>query len=889
MALRSVHRALTALVFLALAARAVAEPVLEDKVVLSLSSTRHATSATLTELDSHYSIQTPAGGIQNDRLILRNLDSQLLVALDLKVDGRPDLSSADGMLASVVTDAMSPEQKAIAIWKFIVDWRYHYIPAQDGDEIHDPVKLINVYGYGFCDDSSAAITALSRAAGMPARIWGLGGHVVAEVEFDGGWHMFDADHQVFYRASDGHILSVEELAADPSAILATPYDPVATQSDLMASMYTSAADNFLYEPTPLSTHRIEPALEPLDEASFDLAQGTVYFESAAVRAAYPTYGPPPSFSNGTLTRQIDLGLALREAVSPVAWPFPLVGGELTLQLSRDAADVDVSITCDGPDWQAVPTTRTNQTITASLRAFFDRKQTASYACSLRLRSLTPLSLAESVSSGEIQWQFQFAARALQKLASGGTALHAVLTPLNRQVPPDWKGVEIVHEWTETVDFLRTGAQRFAQGAVRPTDLVEAAVSVNPASVVLTLLTAGAPIEKLQVFLDTDLNGATGYRQIGGGADYAVENDRLYAYSGPPNASQSPWSWSNIGAVSLVALRPDVIQLTIPTHSLGLIAGGKLGVQVRTWQDWTTQLDELPRGDGRWQVSLPRIFQQSGTNDTDLIRADVAFEASDAVIAIQTASSPLDRFHIVLDADANPATGYVYGTLGAEFLIENGVLYRHAGLDQSDWSWTAADTVRLSSPVPNLVEARIPIASLNLVSGTRLSLSIHSWLHWLTRLDTLPRGAGWQISAPNVIRKLAAKPGDLVAGEATIQPGSIVLTLETHQLPAQGLHVLLNSDSDSSTGSSYRSSGSDFLVRNSVLYRFSGQTPATWSWTRVDSVKTRSLGPTTLEVVIPTAPMGQSLGRASVIVETRHDWGFTLDSLPPAPDRWELGW
>lgn len=866
-----------------------AQPSVQDSVTESLSATHHATSVTLGALTSSYQITTPDGPIQNERLILRNLDQRLSVIPKLDVDGRPDLASVEGMLGSILTDAMSPEQEAAAIWQFVVDWRYHYIPADEIGEEHDPVKLINVYGYGFCSDSAYAIAALSEAAGLTARVAFLDGHVVAEVQFDGSWHMFDADHEVIYRAADGHILSVDELAADPSAILATPFDPVGADTAFMASIYTSTAHKTFVPFAPTPTDRIEPVLQPLDEVVFDLAPGTVYSERPAERAAYPSYGPPPTFSNGTLIRPLDFSQDASERVIPVAWPFIVVGGEVILQLTQDNADAEVSIACDGDGYEVVPTTRSGRTIDASLLSWFKTRQFGSYACNLRVRSLTADPLSTIVLAGEIHWLFQFAPRALQQLKSGGSSLHAALTPVNGSVPADWEGFEIVHEWTEPQSFLRADAQSFSQNGTLPTQLVEAAASFNADSIVLTLLTAGGSISNLHVLLDTDVNSNTGYRGQAIGTEFMVENGRLYAYSGPPGATTNPWSWSYVGSVPTVALRADVLQLTIPTASLNLFAGGRVNVRVQTWQNWTTLVDELPRGDDRWQLSVPNVFQQSGSNATDLIRADVAFESSQMVVTLQAVATAPGSFHIFLDTDSNASTGYTIGSLGAEFLIEDGFLYRYTGTLRGQWSWSGIGPVTLLPSEANLQQVGIPLASLGLSGGARLGLYVESWIPWTIRNDNLPRAGSWQIVTPNVMMQSGSVNGDLVAGEATVQPGSIRFALTTLGQPIGQLHILLNFDGNPGTGYAYRSFGSDYLVENNSLYRFSGQTPAEWNWTRIGSVTLRMTSANTVEVVVPTTAMNLDRGRTVALVQNWRDFATLLDSMPEGPAGWLLRW
>ena len=118
------------------------------------------------------------------------------------VNNAPDLSSARSIVDSIVTNTMSDKEIAVAIWKFVVQNRYSWFPPEVtygfDKEDRDPVKMFNVYGYGFCSESSAVLEALWETAGLNARVWELYGHIVPEVYYDGGWHMLDPDHETYY-------------------------------------------------------------------------------------------------------------------------------------------------------------------------------------------------------------------------------------------------------------------------------------------------------------------------------------------------------------------------------------------------------------------------------------------------------------------------------------------------------------------------------------------------------------------------------------------------------------------------------------------------------------------------------------------------------------------
>lgn len=137
--------------------------------------------------------------VVNKRIVIENHGDSNIVNPWVVVNGRRDWFDVSSMLAEALGSERDAGKRAFRIWRFIADHRYHWYPAEDGMEIHDPIKLMNVYGYGFCDDSASSAEALFTRAGFPgARCWWITGHVIPEVKYGGAWHMLDPDLQVFY-------------------------------------------------------------------------------------------------------------------------------------------------------------------------------------------------------------------------------------------------------------------------------------------------------------------------------------------------------------------------------------------------------------------------------------------------------------------------------------------------------------------------------------------------------------------------------------------------------------------------------------------------------------------------------------------------------------------
>ena len=77
--------------------------------------------------------------------------------------------------------------------------------------VHDAMKMINVYGHCQCCCASACVTELAKYIGMKARVWQVNTHNIAEVFYDDSWHMLDCAYADFWLDEAGKIAGVDEL------------------------------------------------------------------------------------------------------------------------------------------------------------------------------------------------------------------------------------------------------------------------------------------------------------------------------------------------------------------------------------------------------------------------------------------------------------------------------------------------------------------------------------------------------------------------------------------------------------------------------------------------------------------------------------------------------
>jgi len=198
---------------------------------------------------------------------IRN-DSSLNVDFGLTYSGTPVFESVEEMLAfaEAMPEEFPGEGLERKIWRFVRDSTYHNAPFNAKQWLYNPWVTINSLGWGFCGHVSATFVEIARAAGYEARVWGLDGHVVAEIKIADTWRMYDPDLAVYYKGRSGIVAGVEALAAD-RALIVDPIDPIFAGSTYdfpysseLANFFTSIDDNFVgdhlfLDPAPMPRSR----------------------------------------------------------------------------------------------------------------------------------------------------------------------------------------------------------------------------------------------------------------------------------------------------------------------------------------------------------------------------------------------------------------------------------------------------------------------------------------------------------------------------------------------------------------------------------------------------------------------------------------------------------
>src|SRR5688572_25244854 len=132
-------------------------------------------------------------------------------------DKVPDVSTLEAWKKSIITDKMTDEDKALAIWRTITIFQHQNSSVKEllhnEGSLTDVMKVIHVYGHSYCGMAAAHAITLARYLGLEARGWTINAHVVPEIKWDGAWHLLDPSLIVYFPKADKKIAGVEEIIA----------------------------------------------------------------------------------------------------------------------------------------------------------------------------------------------------------------------------------------------------------------------------------------------------------------------------------------------------------------------------------------------------------------------------------------------------------------------------------------------------------------------------------------------------------------------------------------------------------------------------------------------------------------------------------------------------
>ncbi len=135
---------------------------------------------------------------------------------------------AKTLVADVTRGLNDPQDRAVALYSFFQRTMFPYanrneypFPENDQQHMFDFVRIVNVYGYTLCSQTSMMFASLLAGSGLfeDARAVNVPGHATAEVKWNGRWHFMDPIVGCFvYRRDRREIASIEDIVADTTLL-----------------------------------------------------------------------------------------------------------------------------------------------------------------------------------------------------------------------------------------------------------------------------------------------------------------------------------------------------------------------------------------------------------------------------------------------------------------------------------------------------------------------------------------------------------------------------------------------------------------------------------------------------------------------------------------------
>jgi hypothetical protein len=228
----------------------------------------------------------------NVALTIENVGDVPVVNPRLVINDRGNWYSFDSLLNEFTRGAETDQEKIYFIWENMRQNLYHESPLFGDSEPHDPVKLLNVYGFNLCDDAGNAGCSLFHHAGfVGSKNRALRGHVQCEALLDGKHQFMDIDMDCFYLDRENERpLSGNELAGDHDLVRRElNYGPVVSQftsSDSPAALF--GPDDSQHDAT-WRGHEMAYTLRPGEKVVFRWDNRGKYCAENADRARPPKY------------------------------------------------------------------------------------------------------------------------------------------------------------------------------------------------------------------------------------------------------------------------------------------------------------------------------------------------------------------------------------------------------------------------------------------------------------------------------------------------------------------------------------------------------------------------------------------------------------------------
>lgn len=210
------------------------------------------------------------------------------------------------------------------------------------------------------------------------------------------------------------------------------------------------------------------------------------------------------------------------------------------------------------------------------------------------------------------------------------------------------------------------------------------VTVDAANINYTIPYSSSPTWT-RVYIDANQTATSGYPLSGTGADYLVENGVLYRYSG----ANGSWGWTKVKQVPFTQGAASAT-LSVAKTDIGS----------------PTSIDSITETTAPTNTSAKITTSTATATPSGSTTASV--DGLNVKYVIPFASKPTWT-RVYIDTNRVASSGYPYNGIGAEYLIENGNLFRYSGSNGS-WAWTA---VKAESSTVGATSATVSVAIADL--------------------------------------------------------------------------------------------------------------------------------------------------------------------------------
>ncbi|MFT3784859.1 MAG: endo alpha-1,4 polygalactosaminidase [Tepidisphaeraceae bacterium] len=242
---------------------------------------------------------------------------------------------------------------------------------------------------------------------------------------------------------------------------------------------------------------------------------------------------------------------------------------------------------------------------------------------------------------------------------------------------------------------------------------------------------------------------------------------------------------------------------------------------------------------------------------------------------------------LIDTDANPATGFSLGQLGADLMVEGERLYRFTGKTNAEWTWADAGTVSRTlggtSVSVTVLGSALPKDNVAIL-GRVLSAD---YAQTLTQQPIAgPAKVTIERLQPGTERKgdCADASRDLTSITTKQVDGELDITLAVAQAKDFDT-TLIFLDTDNNAGTGFQppadpTHGVELLIQGTAVSKFAGKTRDAWAWEPIGEATSKVDGPT-LHVRVPIGLL-KSEKLTTRAFNMSADWQTLLDEAPDGP-------